>query len=134
MTEDLIKRSDAIEAAGDQSYIAYEIRKKLRMIPSAEPTTKVVAQVNFDEDQMREIVEEKVSELLWIPCSERLPEKTKASYIVTVIHEETKETWVDIDSYDWEGHNGWWNFGEGRCHVIAWMPLPNPYKEEEDDE
>ena len=37
MTDDLIKRSDAIDAAGDQSYIAYEIRKKIRMIPSAEP-------------------------------------------------------------------------------------------------
>ncbi len=36
MSEDLIKRSDAIEAAGDQSYIAYEIRKKIRMIPSAD--------------------------------------------------------------------------------------------------
>ena len=37
MSEDLIKRSDAIDAAGDMSYIAFEIRKKLRMIPSAEP-------------------------------------------------------------------------------------------------
>ena len=37
MSDDLIKRSDALSAAGDMSYIAFEIRKKLRMIPSAEP-------------------------------------------------------------------------------------------------
>lgn len=37
MSDDLIRRSDALSAAGDMSYIAFEIRKKLRMIPSAEP-------------------------------------------------------------------------------------------------
>ena len=37
MNDDLIKRSDALSAAGDMSYIAFEIRRKLRMIPSAEP-------------------------------------------------------------------------------------------------
>ena len=36
MTDDLIKRSDALSAAGDVSYIAYEIRKKIQMIPSAD--------------------------------------------------------------------------------------------------
>ena len=37
MSDDLIKRSDALSAAGDMSYIAFEIRRKIRMIPSAEP-------------------------------------------------------------------------------------------------
>lgn len=39
MSDDLIKRSDALSAAGDMSYIAFEIRKKLRMIPSVESIT-----------------------------------------------------------------------------------------------
>lgn len=34
MSDDLIKRSDALSAAGDMSYIAFEIRRKIRMIPS----------------------------------------------------------------------------------------------------
>lgn len=37
MSEDLIKRSDALEAAKDQSYIAYEIRRKIKLIPSVKP-------------------------------------------------------------------------------------------------
>lgn len=37
MSDDLIKRSDALSVAGDMSYIAFEIRRKIRMIPSAEP-------------------------------------------------------------------------------------------------
>ena len=42
MSDDLIKRSDALSAAGDMSYIAFEIRKKLRMIPSAEPMPEYI--------------------------------------------------------------------------------------------
>lgn len=34
MTEDLIKRSDALSAAGDMSYIAFEIRRKIKLLPS----------------------------------------------------------------------------------------------------
>ena len=37
MSDDLIRRSDALSAAGDMSYIAFEIRRKIRMIPSVEP-------------------------------------------------------------------------------------------------
>ena len=54
MSEDLIKRSDAIEAAGDQSYIAYEIRKKIRMIPSANTPYKVLAHIDLDPDEVVE--------------------------------------------------------------------------------
>ena len=54
MSEDLIKRSDAIEAAGDQSYIAYEIRKKIRMIPSADTPYKVLAHIDLDPDEVVE--------------------------------------------------------------------------------
>lgn len=42
MSDDLIKRSDALSAAGDMSYIAYEIRRKIRMIPSAEPMPEYI--------------------------------------------------------------------------------------------
>lgn len=54
MSEDLIKRSDALSAAGDQSYIAYEIRKKIRMIPSANAPYKVMAHIDLDPDEVVE--------------------------------------------------------------------------------
>lgn len=54
MTDDLIKRSDALSAAGDMSYIAYEIRKKIRMIPPADTPYKVLAHIDLDPDEVVE--------------------------------------------------------------------------------
>ena len=61
----------------------------------------------------------------WIPCSERLPENRR--YVLV--------------TYEYEyGLNDWgitW-FGERECkwdsnrNVIAWMPLPEPYKGDDD--
>lgn len=66
----------------------------------------------------------------WIPCSERLPEAGKR-YLVSAI-------WKDKDFeksavYDAEyGSNGLWysyNYEPVSCKVIAWQPLPEPFKE-----
>ena len=54
MSEDLIKRSDALSAAGDMSYIAFEIRKKIRMIPSADTPYKVLAHIDLDPNEVVE--------------------------------------------------------------------------------
>lgn len=58
----------------------------------------------------------------WIPCSERLPEAGK--YVLRTIRKfgwHGEEYWsVDIGSY---------NTNDGS--IIAWMPLPEPYKGEE---
>ena len=69
----------------------------------------------------------------WIPCSERLPDKS-GKYIVTEKH----------FSIDDAKHNGWYqtvvdeaifsNDKWGRAkfiEVLAWMPLPDPYEEGE---
>lgn len=52
MSDDLIKRSDALSAAGDMSYIAFEIRRKIRMIPSADAPYKVLAHIDLDPDEV----------------------------------------------------------------------------------
>lgn len=68
----------------------------------------------------------------WIPCSERLPEEY-GDYLVC---------WTDItrgqyyEIVEYEPNNGWigdipQSF-EGKYSVIAWRPLPEPYKESED--
>lgn len=58
----------------------------------------------------------------WIPCSERLPDKS-GNYIVCNKH---SEIWVA----NWF-NNTWWGI-EKRCrwgNIIAWQPLPEPYCE-----
>lgn len=55
----------------------------------------------------------------WIPVSERLPEESKR-YVVT-----TKYNDVMTDFYTGEGFLG--------DDIIAWMPLPEPYKAESED-
>lgn len=64
----------------------------------------------------------------WIPCSERLPseEETKdcASFIVT---KRVRDKFSIID-FCLFGTEGEWLVRENE-EVIAWMPLPSPYKE-----
>lgn len=59
----------------------------------------------------------------WIPCSERLPEKSGR---VLVSYESINdEIAVSETSYDYKRKTFWIS----PC-VIAWMPLPEPYKPE----
>lgn len=82
MSEELIKKSDAIDAievvdwyhqnknkdmvSGANSdehqawYKADDVYKALEATPTIEPKTKVIAQVTFDEEKLREIVKEAV--------------------------------------------------------------------------
>lgn len=70
----------------------------------------------------------------WIPCSERLPELTEGT-------EYFKQSecclvalkWWDGDiteSVGWYNESGLWSDDGKNCKVIAWMPLPEAYKEE----
>lgn len=62
----------------------------------------------------------------WIPCSERLPEEN-GRYITTNMYEGEKEEVFDL----WYEDGNWFiDAGEDETIriVIAWMPLPSPYK------
>lgn len=66
----------------------------------------------------------------WIPCSERLPEAGRfRHYLITLLDEHS---YMD-DVYEaWYTERGWW-LGEELLldgAVIAWQPLPEPYKEQ----
>ena len=56
----------------------------------------------------------------WIPVSERLPEKDCYCLITTSDGE------IDVREYGYSKGWGWDGFGR----IIAWQPLPEPYKEE----
>ena len=63
----------------------------------------------------------------WIPCSERLPEIYEEVLVCTVYGDQYVWNLTDGDgSYMWEDEYGYWQCFES---VIAWMPLPKPYKE-----
>lgn len=86
----------------------------------------------------------------WIPCSERLPEakekrfgnKQKRTEVLVTLRNglvkemtfefATKEFWEAGD----ENHIEHWqqDGNDSGCEVIAWRPLPEPYKERESNE
>ena len=60
----------------------------------------------------------------WIPCTERLPEDGR--YLVTRFDFVTNTCFLDILWYE---KGVWWNrLYTGDFAVIAWMPLPEPYR------
>lgn len=95
--------------------------------------------VVFIEDIDNAPTADSVKHERWIPCNERLPE-IGDTYIVTGIqkdpHEKEWHYFVDvasnygdyIDDY-WDTFHDWIEGQE--THIVAWMPLPEPYKMDE---
>ena len=116
--DDLISRQAAIDALGEKPLAwtegEYELGLQnqwqsdvdaLKALPSAQPEQK------------------------WIPCSERLPEKFQTCIVTDELRQCTYE-------YDYDPKNEFtkkygWRYN-GR-QIIAWMPLPEPYKGCEND-
>lgn len=61
----------------------------------------------------------------WIPCDEGLPDET-GDYLVTIYWNE--RIMIDIGEIDCDGIFKKWNY-KSEVKVLAWMPLPEPYKE-----
>ena len=80
----------------------------------------------------------------WIPCSERLPERNGV-YLVTVQNAEEGwafviHAWFNIEIPLIYGRKGWTPLNEFydlanqvRPDIVAWMPLPEPWKGVDDD-
>jgi hypothetical protein len=75
-----------------------------------------------------EIVEHRPLVGEWIPCSERLPEED-GEYLVWVRYEGREFTTTEEYEDGMWNYSGAYNFND---KVIAWMPLPEQYKEEEE--
>lgn len=80
-----------------------------------------VSSLVYRDDDGREIVRKLQPE--WIPVSERLPDK-EGSYLVTA--QPTYNHAKDIRIVHWGGR---W-VGYSQSEIIAWMPLPEPYRED----
>ena len=135
---DLISRQAAIDATWfEPSYtdplnVLTEVRDRLKALPSAQPEPK------------------------WIPVSERLP-KSRTYCLFTVFEHDSELEATTIETvygrFDDYGERRYWSWEDefGECciegeeqldgdhdeiieKVLAWMPLPEPYKAESEDE
>jgi hypothetical protein len=76
----------------------------------------------------------------WIPVSERLPESSGV-YIVSRWFSDGEERAILVDANYYDGNGYWYNDNRinwGRDlvtnRIVAWMPLPEPYKAEMESE
>ena len=65
----------------------------------------------------------------WIPCSEQYPEENQICIVTDETMRNTYEYRFCKETYD---ENQGWTYLKHR--IIAWMPLPKPYKEERKDD
>ena len=101
---DLIKREDAIKAVENNSYGmgSRASVKAIKALPSADAE--------------------------WIPVSERLPTKRR-SVLITTSEDFVGEAcyWATTENHViWKGYR--WETTYWDDEVVAWMPLPTPYK------
>ena len=76
---------------------------------------------------------------MWIPVSERLPEDMQ--FVLMTIRRMSKLynhiPFITVGYISWN-QTAWWCAHDGDCtlheiEVIAWMPLPEPYRKESED-
>ena len=75
----------------------------------------------------KQIVEALPSAQQWIPCSERLPRLDEEVLATTAWNDITMAWRIGIDT--WFIHEG--NTNATTDDLIAWCPLPEPYKGED---
>jgi len=83
----------------------------------------------FIKEQQKEIEQLKAKQTKWKPVSEGLPKEEK-EYLIQIKHHFTPDDdFVQIIKILFV-NNHWFSLGD-HYDVIAWQPLPEPYKEEE---
>lgn len=109
-----------------------------------------------DIDYFKELLDESPSAQQWIPCDERLPPELKPVNVTWInrqpptYYEKIKDKPFTDTAVYYEGKWYWQSvlcvdllkeYGESPAddvaygiEIVAWMPLPSPYREEATDE
>lgn len=115
--ETSMTRDEAIKVLIHLREIIKEIPKALCKLPNVEERKRenIIA--------LRMAIESLQVDAEWIPCSERLPK------IVEQVLCCDSQSRVFTSALTEIASNGMTFFGQ-HCKVIAWMPLPKPYRED----
>ena len=123
-----------------------EILRAVHKVGVTVDKVELLKALKYDRDQYEKGYKDGLNVNKWIPVSERLPETDgqylcQVGYIRTVCFEVLRfsNDLYSVDEYDFEkckGKNacGFYEYdsewGHFAVDVVAWMPLPEPYKEE----
>ena len=157
MSEDTIYREDAIDALGhcqtylfgprdDDKKISLEVAEcVIEQLSSAEPDDAALHESCtdcplYDHDRHRcprfnKVIPTTIQEILdtqtqrWIPVAERLPEDD--TEVIVSCTDDSGDSEFSYTTTGWH-FKGLWVVGNERSYFVrAWMPLPEPYREEE---
>lgn len=93
-----------------------------------------------ENDARKEVIDvlkvalEALEKTRWIPCSERMPED--GQYVLASTTDFGALAMIYTEPYCWNevsGEEDYYGYGCSSEFVKAWMPLPEPYKECEDE-
>ena len=130
--DDCISRRVAVDVVnfecGEWRGLAKTIIKKLEALPAVQPEQVCVATVALTDEQVKEAVEKAKNAVIsviepephWIPVSERLPDDDKEVLLCI----NNGELWLGWHNITWKTEEFYFD----KEQVIAWMPLPEPYK------
>ena len=125
----LIKREDAIETVAKLQKYDLDERNRLRIYAPWHKPKRIFVET---EAIYKTIYTLPSSEAEWIPCSERLP--NTAEQVLISVCDDHGDTPYHYTCVGWRCENYWisdndYVFGG----VLAWMPLPEPYKAESEE-
>ena len=121
MSDDLIKRSDAIKVVWGED------------INPSEDGVVFEAQSHIDRD-IRLIPSEDRPQGEWIPCSERLP--SESDYYLVTLRNAFDDIGICVIWFAYEddySEGSEWREITDDDTVLAWMPLPQPWKGADDE-
>ena len=118
--DDLIRREDAIKALRSLAHEVVVIDKVCSLGVAMDFISAIRELPSADRPQE------------WIPCSDRLPEK-EGIYLITATNYifDTEEIAVGTCYFNTE--YGFSNNTNTRRKILAWMPLPKPWKGADDE-
>jgi len=127
---DLIDRQQAIDAI--ESIDWYHQNRNKDMVSGANSLEHQAWYKAEDVYQALELLPSAQPEPQWIPCSERLPEEERKEYwICTDTGYQCECRWTNVNHFWTDLTTSWhWHIMDvpQYAKVVAWMPLPEPYK------